>query len=465
MKKIEIDRHQILKELIRNYRQHHKKSEQLYKKACQYQIRGGSHNLRLLPPFPFYVQECSGSKIKDIDGNTYIDFWQGHFANILGHNPKFVIKTLLEYFQKGQGLVTGFPDCHQAELAELILTQLKTDKIRFTTSGTLASMYAVMLAKAFTQRKLVMKMGGGWHGAQPYLLKGISIYDQSFSRLESAGLPDEIDSMIVVTRFNDKEDLEEKFKKWGEQIACLVIEPFLGAGGFIFASLDYIQRAKELTSQYGSILIFDEVVSGFRFCPGGVQTLYGVKPDLTILGKAVGGGMPVSAVAGREDIMALCDPETKRKVKVKFEGGTFSAHPASMLAGATFLKYLIIHAPEIYPRLGKLGDKLRKEIENIFSHYGFNVKCTGYGQPITNYSSCVGVQFLRQEIEQVTFAEQVWDPDICDIEMMNKDLIYSTAMGLSQLPILKKKFSLQLMQWKKLPKNGASITFINFKKE
>jgi len=415
-----MDSRQILKSLTTKYRNNHKKSEQFFKKACRYQIRGGSHNLRLFSPFPFYVQECSGSKIKDIDGHTYIDFWQGHFANILGHNPQFVIKTLVEYFKKGQGLATGFPDPHQADLAELILTQLKTDKIRFTTSGTLASMYGVMLAKAFTNRKLVMKVGGGWHGAQPYLLKGISVYDQGFNRIESAGLPDEIEAMIIITRFNDKEDLEEKFRVFGDQIACLIIEPFLGAGGFIFADQGYLQKARELTSQYGSILIFDEVVSGFRFHPGGVQTLYGIQPDLTILGKAIGGGMPVSAVAGRQEIMALCSPNIKIKGKVKFEGGTFSAHPASMLAGATFLKYLIIHASEIYPRLGQMGDMLRTEIEKIFSHYGFNVKCTGYGLPIIKHSSCVGVQFLRREIGQVKYADQVWNPEITDIEMREK---------------------------------------------
>lgn len=421
-----MDKKRLLEELIESYRLKHRKSGELFEKASQYQIRGGSHNLRLFTPFPFYTVECSGSKVRDADGNTYIDFWQGHFANVLGHNPKIVLDVLLDYLERGQGLATGFPDSNQGELAELILRQIGADKIRFTTSGTLATMYAVMLAKAFTKRNLLMKVGGGWHGAQPYVLKGISSYDQGLNQLESAGLPSGINRAIIVTRFNDDQDLEEKFSKYGEQMACFILEPFIGAGGFIFAQRDYLQKARELTRQFNSLLIFDEVVSGFRFHPGGVQSLYRIKPDLTVLGKVIGGGMPVSAVAGREDIMALCSPEAKAEEKVKFEGGTFSAHPASMLAGADYIRYLISHSAEIYPRIGQLGVKVRKEIEEIFALHGFHVKCTGYGNSIAENSSLVGVQFLHDKIDRVTSPEQVWNPEVCEIEMREK--IFKLAM-------------------------------------
>jgi glutamate-1-semialdehyde 2,1-aminomutase len=249
-------------------------------------------------------------------------------------------------------------------------------------------MYAMMLAKAFTKRDLVIKVGGGWHGAHPYALKGITVYDQGLHHLESAGLPAGADSMIIMTRFNDMEDLEEKFREHGERIACFVLEPFIGAGGFIFSDKDYLQKARELTHQYNSLLIFDEVVSGFRFHAGGLQSLYGIKPDLTVLGKAIGGGMPVSAVAGREDVVALCSPEARPDQKVKFEGGTFSAHPASMLAGLTYVKYLTENESEIYPRIGQFGAKIRNGIEEIFTAHGFNVKCTGYGELMPDNSSC-----------------------------------------------------------------------------
>jgi len=421
-----MDKKTILEELTKVYREKHSKSEIHFNEACQYQVRGGSHNLRLFEPFPFYDVHCKGSKVVDADGNTYVDFWQGHFANILGHNPKLVLDALIDYFQKGLGLTTGFPGLAQKELAEIILKRVGGDKIRFTTSGALATMYSIMLAKAYTRRDLVLKVGGGWHGANPYVLKGISSYDQGLNQTESAGLPLEMDSQILVARFNDLENLRERFREFGERIACFIVEPFIGAGGFLFSDKDYLREARELTRQYDSVLIFDEVVSGFRFHAGGVQSLYGISPDLTIFGKAVGGGMPVSAVAGRDEIMEFCSPGGSPLEKVKFEGGTFSAHPASILAGVTFLRYLVEHEEELYPRMGQLGAKVRQGIEEIFSAHGINVRCTGYGNSIVENSSAVGVHFLKEEIEKITSPEQVWNPEICDFELREK--IFKLAM-------------------------------------
>jgi len=410
----------LLGELIENYKLKHRKSEERFKKANQFQIKGGSHNIRLFAPFPFYDVHSNGSKVTDIDGNTYIDFWQGHFGNVLGHNPRVVLDVLLDYFQQGQGLATGFPSHYQKELAELILKRIGGDKIRFTTSGTLSTMYAILLAKAFTKRELVMKVGGGWHGAQPFVLKGISVYKNGLNQIESAGLSSELDSTTIMTKFNDVEDLKEKFNTFGERTACLIIEPFIGAGGFIFAQKEYLKKARELTNQYNAVLIFDEVVSGFRFHAGGVQSLYGIKPDLSVFGKAIGGGMPVSAVAGKGELMELCNPEIGFERIVKFEGGTFSAHPASMLAGVTFLKYLIEHEKEIYPKIGLLGAKVRKEIEEIFSTYGFFVKCTGGDDTITKNSSIVGVHFVKKNVERIIYPEEVWNPEVCDFELREK---------------------------------------------
>jgi glutamate-1-semialdehyde 2,1-aminomutase len=421
-----MDKKRLLNDLIEDYEKSHQKSKTLFEKSEKYQIRGGSHNLRLFAPFPFYDVRCSGSKVTDADGHTYVDFWQGHFANILGHNPKIVLDALLDSFQKGQGLTTGFPGDYQRELAELILKRIDADKIRFTTSGTLATMYAIMMAKAFTKKDLVLKAGGGWHGAQPFVLKGITAYNQGLNQMESAGLPPDIDSLILVTKFNETDDLEEKFRGYGDRIACFILEPFIGAGGFLFAHKEYIQRARELTSNYNSLLIIDEVVSGFRFHAGGVQNLYSVKPDLSVFGKAIGGGMPLSAVLGRNDVMALCGPEAKPEEKVKFDGGTFSAHPASVVAGLTYLKYLGEHEEEIYPRMGRLGGKVRKGIEEIFAAHGFNVKCTGYGDTITEHSSCIGVQFLKEEIDRVGSPEQIWNPEVCDLEL--REQIFKLAM-------------------------------------
>ena len=421
-----MDKKTIYQDLVNDYKRTHKKSEEFFRKASRFQIKGGSHNLRLFEPFPFYDIYSQGSVVKDLDGHSYVDFWQGHFGNILGHNPRFVLDALIQFYKQGTGLSTGFPSTIQSELAELLLSRISAEKIRFSTSGTLVTMYAAMLSKAKTNRDMVMKVGGGWHGSQPYALKGISIYEEGLTQVESAGLPSGMDEMILVTRFNDEYDLEEKFRIYGERMACLIMEPFIGAGGFIFGSKEYIHKARQLCDQYESLLIFDEVVSGFRFHAGALQNLYGVQPDLTVFGKAIGGGMPLSALAGKQEIMDLCGPEASKEKKVKVEGGTFSAHPASILAGLTFIKYLQAHEQDIYPRIGHLGARVRGEIENIFATYGIHVRCTGDGNPVAKNSSVIGVHFIHDPDTQIVSPEQVWNPDVCDIEMREK--IFKLAM-------------------------------------
>jgi len=377
-------------------------------------------------PYPFYDIHCQGVEVRDVDGNTYVDFWQGHFANILGHNPKVVLEALREAFDRGEGLLTGFPGILQSELAKKILERISADKIRFTTSGTLATMYAIMLSKSFTQKDLVMKVGGGWHGAQPYTLKGISVFEHGLNQMESAGLPSGIEPSIIMTRFNDGDDLEAKFRTYGDKISCLIIEPFIGAGGFLFGQREYLKRAREMTEEHNSLLIFDEVVSGFRFHAGALHSLYGIRPDLTVLGKVIGGGMPVSAVAGRADVMELLEPSAPPSRRVKFEGGTFSAHPAAMIAGIAFIDHLVEHEKEIYAKIGRLGDGVRGEIENIFNRFGIPARCTGDGSTLGIRSSLIGVHFLVRELDEVTSPEQVWNPEICDFDLREK--LFKLAM-------------------------------------
>ncbi|MDZ7759261.1 MAG: aminotransferase class III-fold pyridoxal phosphate-dependent enzyme [Desulfovermiculus sp.] len=421
-----MDKEKILNQILQKYKQTHPGSNDLFDTACTYQIDGGSHNLRLFSPFPFYDQTSKGSKVTDVDGWTYIDFWQGHFANILGHNPSCVIEALQDMFSQGQGLIAGFPGTLQQTLAKLILDRIGQEKIRFTTSGALATMYAVMLARTFTGKELVVKVGGGWHGSQPYLLKGVSTYDQGLHSLESAGLHPETDSRIIMTRFNDLTHLRETFREYGPKMACLIVEPFIGAGGFLSAQEEYLQEIRELCHQHKAILIIDEVISGFRFHAGTLSALYGITPDLTVLGKSIGGGMPVSALAGREEILALCSSKTPFEKRVKFEGGTFSAHPACMQAGITFIRYLLDHEDEIYPHIGKLGDTVRHGLEEVFRRHGFHVQSTGGGIPGNAGSSLIGFHFLRDKNCRVNSPDDVFNPEICDQEL--RDRIFKLAM-------------------------------------
>jgi glutamate-1-semialdehyde 2,1-aminomutase len=417
------DHTHLLAELAEAYTQHSPKSAALNEKAKKYLLDGGSHALRLMQPFPPRVVAAQGAWLKDEDGHDILDFWQGHLANILGHNPEVVTSALASAFEASFGLHTGFTDRLQAETAEILCQQTGAERVRFTTSGTLATMYAILLARTFTERDLVMKVGGGWHGAQPWGLKGINFYaddGNGFDRVETHGLPPALTDEVVITRFNDPDMLRDHFRQYGDRLACFIVEPFIGSGGLMPASREYLQTARELTHQYGAVLILDEVIAGFRFHAGNAGALYGVQPDLATFGKVIGGGMPVAAVAGRADILGLVGREGGSKVK--FSGGTYSAHPASLLAGKTAISYLVAHEDEIYPRLAELGEKTRRTMETAFVQEGIYARCTGYGNEVLTGSSMAILRFPYEEGAQLNRPEDVSNPAVCDVVLGEKAL-------------------------------------------
>lgn len=413
----------LLAELAEAYIRHSPKSAALNERAKKYQVDGGSHALRLMQPFPPRIVTARGAWLKDEDGHDILDLWQGHLGNILGHNPEVVTSALARAFEEGFGLLTGFTDRLQVECAEILCQQTGAERVRFTTSGALATMYAIMLARAFTGRNLVMKVGGGWHGAQPWGLKGVGFHAQNgdgFQHVDSEGFPPALTDEIVVTSFNDPDMLRGHFRQYGDQLACFIIEPFIAAGGVMPATREYLQTARELTHQYGVVLILDEVVSGFRFHAGDAGALYGLQPELATFGKAIGGGMPLSAVAGRADIMGLVGREEGSRVK--FSGGTYSAHPASLLAAKTLMSYLVAHEAEIYPRLADLGEKTRQTMEAAFAQEGIYARCTGYGNDVLAGSSLAMLHFPYQDDVKLDKPEDVSDPSVCDVTL-RKDVL------------------------------------------
>jgi glutamate-1-semialdehyde 2,1-aminomutase len=386
-------------------------------------VDGGSHSLRLIEPFPPRITSAQGAWLVDEDGHRILDFWQGHLANILGHNPGLIASTLSAALAGGFGLQTGFTDRLQVEAAEILCRQTGAERVRFTTSGSLATMYAILLSRAFTGRDLVMKVGGGWHGAQPWALKGIAFHGQNgkgYQRLESDGLPRAMADEILVTGFNDPDKLRDQFRAFGDRIACFVVEPFIGVGGFMPAAREYVQLARELASHHGALLIFDEVIAGFRFRAGDAGALYDVQPDLATFGKVIGGGMPVAAVAGRSEIMDLAGQRGGNRVK--FVGGTYSAHPASILAAKTLMTHLVAHEAEIYPYLADLGERARKIMEAAFVEEGIYARCTGYGNDVLPGSSMFMLHFPYRAGRPLTRPEDAFDPALCDITLSHKVL-------------------------------------------
>ena len=422
----------LLAALATEYERRSPKSAALQVEARRFLVDGGSHTLRLLQPFPPRIAGASGAWLQDEDGHRILDFWQGHYANILGHNPPEILSALLRQMSGGSGLQTGFTDRLQVDTAELLCRLTGCERVRFTTSGSLTTMYAVLIARAFTGRDRLMKVGGGWHGAQPWGLKGVDFHDENHSRfqhVETKGLPAAIAREVLVTRFNDPQMLEEAFQRHGDELACFIVEPFIGAGGFLPADREYLALARELCTRHGVVLIFDEVISGLRFHAGSAGQLYGVKPDLSTFAKIVGGGMPVAAVGGRARLMDLVG----RSGGVKFSGGTYSGHPASMLAARTMMSYLEANAPTIYPRLASLGQRARRAVEAAFAAEGLLAVCTGDGNEAVPGSSLGMVQFPHKEGTRFRSPEDTRDPAICDVAL--SDTVLQLALLLEDVHV------------------------------
>jgi glutamate-1-semialdehyde 2,1-aminomutase len=408
------DHTKLLHQLAEEYTLHAPESAKLNKRALRFLADGGSHSKRLIQPFPPRIASANGAWIVDEDDNRILDFWQGHYVNLLGHNPPVVSEALNEIFINGNGLQTGFTERYQVETAEIICKQTGSERVRFTTSGTLATMYAILLGRAFTKREKVMKVGGGWHGGHLWGLKGVG-YQVGYEFVDSVGLPDGVTEDVHITTFNHPDILHDHFAQYGDELACFILEPIMGAGGLMPATREYVQAARELTSKFGVVLILDEVISGFRFRAGDVGQIYGVKPDLISLGKIIGGGMPVAAVAGKAEIMDLAGREGGRKVK--FSGGTFSGHPASLLAAKTLMNHLVDNEDVIYPELTEISRKTRGEVIQVFEQEGIMARFAG--DQIQDIPGCSlhMLVFPYESGHALISPDEVKNPEICDVTL------------------------------------------------
>ena len=380
-------------ELAREYARRFPNSQEYLDARAGSVLDHTSHAIRWNEPFMPVVRRAEGPAVEDLDGHRILDYWQGHFANLLGHNPPLIRDALVEALGEGRGLQSGMLHEAESEVSELICRCTGTETVRVTTSGSLGTFYATLLARGFTGRDRVLKVGGGWHGSQPFGLKGVFARGASFDHLESEGLSAGTAEEIVLTRFNDVEDLRRTFERLGDRIACFVLEPMLGSGGGSFATVEYLREARRLTERHGALLLCDEIITAFRFRAGDLSGLYGVRPDLLILAKIMGGGMPVAAVAGRRDVLGLCTRESGR---VKFEGGTYSAHELSMIAARTLLRHLLEHEQEIYPKLGHLGEHLRSGLRRLASEEGVPIHLLGVSEDIAPESSLVYMHPARE---------------------------------------------------------------------
>ena len=350
-------------------------SGNLFKRAKRAMPGGISHNIHYLPPYPFFIKKTKGSKIWDVDGNEYIDLWLGNYTHILGHRPQVVVQAIKNQLE--EGIHWGLVFEKQIEWAEQIRALVPSaEMVRFCCSGTEATMYAIRLARAFTGKKTILKIAGGWHGANPDLSLGIKMpYDKE----ESLGLLPDLQQFTKTILFNDVFRTLQVIHQNKKDLAGIILEPIVGEGGFNPATIDYLQMLRSETKRLRALLIFDEVISCFRVALGGGQERFNITPDLTTLGKIVGGGLPVGALAGKREILEKTSPEKKRKKweRVLIGGGTFSAHPLTAAAGLAMLYYLKDHRKQVYPLLEENGKKVRKGVQEALDQEGVNAAVTG----------------------------------------------------------------------------------------
>jgi len=301
---------------------------------------------------PLFVVRGKGSHIWDADENEYIDYIGSWGPLILGHADAGVLDAIVGAACNGTSFGASTPS--EADLAELVLAAFPhMQKVRFVSSGTEATMSAIRLARAYTKRKYIVKFEGCYHGHADALLVKAGSGVATLGIPGSAGVPEEFIQFTVALPFNNLSAVEHAFQKFKHQIACVIVEPVVGNMGCVPAADDYLVGLRLITERERAVLIFDEVMTGFRVAFGGAQELYNIKPDLTTLGKIIGGGLPVGAYGGPNEIMDLVAP-----LGPMYQAGTLSGNPLAMAAGCAMLKQLRDRKGEIYPRLEKLSGQL-----------------------------------------------------------------------------------------------------------
>ncbi|MFQ5837449.1 MAG: aspartate aminotransferase family protein [Thermoplasmata archaeon] len=386
-----------LENLHRKYLLRTSKSKALFERGEAVIPGGVCHGLRYFPPYPFYVKSARGSRIWDVDGNEYIDYWMGHFALILGHGHPAILEALRE--QLKEGVHWGIVNEWEVELAEMVQGHVPcVDAVKFCNTGAEATMYAVRLARGNTGRSVILKAEGGWHGFCTDLLMAVH---GPFEKPESLGMPASLERVVKTFPFNDVDGALDTIRR-EKDLAGVIVEPVLGAGGAVPADEEFLKALREETESRDVLLIFDEIITGFRLGLGGAQEYYGVVPDMVTLGKVLGGGMPVGAVAGREEAMSLANPRGKGRegLKVSIGGGTFSCNPMSMRAGTIVLRHLEEHEGG-YERLGRLGKRVREGVQAAFRNHGVEVVCTGI-------ESLFQVHFPLEEGVEIRSARDVY---------------------------------------------------------
>jgi glutamate-1-semialdehyde 2,1-aminomutase len=368
-----------LESAINDYRAKTTRSRQLFEEALRVMPGGNSRTTTFFDPYPFYITRGEGPRIWDADGTERLDFNGNYTSLILGHANPHVVKAIQDAAARGMSFPG--PTEHEIRLAEILTGRLPAmEVIRFANSGTEATMHAVRVARAFTGRSKIAKFEGAYHGTHDWVLVSVAPDPAAAGSRKrpkpvawSSGVPPAVMKHVVVLPWNDTAACVKILDKHGSDVAALIVDPMLANAGMIPAREGFLEGLREATQRLGILLIFDEVIS-FRVARGGAQERFGVRPDLTTLGKIIGGGLAVGAFGGRADVMSFYDPRGGAG-RIN-HGGTFNANPLTMVGGVATMEQL---TPEAYAKLDALGDRLRDGVRRVLRRLKYPGQVTGTG--------------------------------------------------------------------------------------
>lgn len=342
------------------------KSEDLFQKAQKVLPGGVDSPVRAYQPYPFFAVKGEGPRIYDVDGNSYIDYCLAYGPLVLGHAHPQVIGAVKKQLEEGTAY--GVPTEKETELAKLVVDRVPcAEMVRFVNSGTEATMSAIRLARAFTDRNKIIKFEGSYHGAHDYVL--VKSGSGAMGKPDSPGVPEDTTKNTLLIPFNDEEAVTKLIAKEGNDIAAIILEPVMGNIGCIPPKDGYLKFLRNITRENDIFLIFDEVITGFRLAEGGAQEYFGIKPELVTMGKILGGGFPMGALSGKKEFMETIAPSGD-----VYQAGTFNGNPISVTAGLTTLKQL---DRNFYQILNKNGNFLRTEIQNILDDHHLEYRVAG----------------------------------------------------------------------------------------
>ena len=345
------------------------RSKKLFEEAKKLLPGGVSSPVRAMKPYPFYTKKASGSKITDIDGNEYIDYVMGYGPLLLGHNYPEIKEAVIK--QLSDGWLYGTPTELEVRLArEIIAIYPSIDMMRFVSTGTEATMGALRAARGFTKKNKFIKIEGGFHGAHDAALVKAGSGATTLGTPDSAGVPADFTKNTLQVPYNNIEAMTDAITTYREDVAAVIIEPVLGNIGPILPKKGYLEDVRKVTKENDVVLIFDEVITGFRLAMGGAQEYYGITPDMTTLGKILGGGFHIGVIGGKREIMENISPAGP-----VYQAGTFNGSPVSMTAGLATISAL--KKEKVHEIVNRKGDSMRKALGDVISDIGLDYNVSG----------------------------------------------------------------------------------------